>query len=293
MSNLKALKIRIASIKSTIKITSAMKMVAAAKLRKAKKQEEESRAFAKKISETISHLSSNALSEQDFNSKLLSGNGKNQAHLIIIAASDRGLCGPFNNSIFKEAKILIAELESENKQFKLLCIGKKAYEAFKTKYENQIILHIDDLSKKKISYIDADTIAQRLINEFKNDQFDVCTIIYNKFISSLVQKVTLKQLIPSNIKQSNLPVEVKENYEYEPKESVILDKLLPLNLAAQIYQILLENSASEHGARMSAMDGATNNANKMMKELTLKYNRTRQAVITKELIEIISGAEAV
>ena len=232
-------------------------------------------------------------------SPLLTGTGKKNTHLIIVSTSDRGLCGPFNSSIVKVTKTFIADLRQEGKEVKIICVGKRGYEQLISIYGSENIERFDGSVKKDISYSDADNLAKQIIEKFNNGEFDICTIIYNHFVSAMCQKVTTKQLIPAQ-----LEVEIddkikglkdKENslYEYEPDEDTILAELLPKNISVQIYYMLLENAASEHGARMTAMDSATNSASKMMKDLTLQYNRTRQAVITKELIEIISGAEAV
>jgi len=291
MANLKDLKIRIRSVKSTQKITRAMKLVSASKLRRARENAERALPYASRMERVIKTLAANV--SGDNAPKLLVGNGKSEIHLLILVSSDRGLCGGFNANLSKAVKRKISELQTSGKQAKVVCIGKKGYEILKSTHASYIVNHIQGIASKKIvPFSDAEEQAQKVIEMFEEGAFDVCTIFYNKFISAISQKVTAQQLIP-------LEVEATENkssdavYEYEPSEASILSDLLPRNIAVQIYNAFLENSASEHGARMAAMDNATRNAGDMIKGLTLKYNRTRQAAITKELLEIIAGAEAV
>ena len=295
MANLKTLKTRIKSVKSTQKLTKAMKMVAASRLKKAKHAVEASRPFAEKISEIIANLASNISVRGNLNEKfpLLTGKGRQKTHLILVISSDRGLCGGLNGSTVRFAKSRIGSLVSKGHEVKVFCIGRKAYEQLKAPYGKQIVDHVGGIFKNIITYKVAQDLAAKIIKLFDQDQFDVCEVIYSKFKSAIAQEQVSKQIIPAPI----LPTEGKIGFEapmlYEPGEEEILSELLPRNLAMQIYNVLLENSASEQGARMAAMEAATNNAGKMIKNLTLVYNRTRQANITKELIDIISGANAV
>ena len=298
MANLKTLKTRINSVKSTQKMTKAMKMVAASKLRKAKIAVEASRPYAYKIDELITNLAGNVDVRGDSSSQfsLLTGREKGETHLIVVLTSDRGLCGGLNSSAVKFAKSRIKELEDQGKKCKILCIGKKGYEHLKCYYPEQIIDHIEGIFKNKIDYHVAGDIAQKIITLFDDQVFDVCEVIFSKFKSAIAQEPFIKQIIPIKIDEK----ELKENkadfdspIDFEPNKEEILKTLLPKNLTMQIYNQLLENSSSEQGARMAAMESATNNAGKMIKSLNLVYNRTRQANITKELIDIVSGANAV
>jgi F-type H+-transporting ATPase subunit gamma len=296
MANLKTLKTRIKSVKSTQKMTKAMKMVAASRLKKAKHAVESSRPFSEKIEEMISTLASNISVRGNLNEKfpLLTGNGRQETHLIVVISSDRGLCGGLNGATVRSAKSRINSLVSRGRDVKVLCIGRKAYEQLRAPYQKQIIDHISGIFRNVITYQIAQDLSTKLVDLFDKNQFDVCEVIYSKFKSAIAQEQICKQIIPA-------PILVKENevvsaefpIRYEPGEEEILSDLLPKNLALQIYNILLENSASEQGARMAAMEAASNNAGKMIKNLTLVYNRTRQANITKELIDIISGANTV
>lgn len=291
MANLKTLKNRIKSVKSTQKITKAMKMVAASKLRRARMKAEAAQPYAKRMEKMLNAVAAATVGSTSI-SPLLSGNGKDKVHLIIVATSDRGLCGAFNSSIVRASRKKIQELTVTGKDVKILCVGKKGYDQLKTQYGKLIIDTIEGVSKQ-LTYADAETIAKRIIQLFEAEKFDVCSIFYNAFKSVISQVVTLQQLIPLDTSALAAPASgANAVYEYEPSEDVILDDLLPRNIAVQIYHALLENAASEQGARMSAMDNATRNAGEMIKDLTLVYNRTRQAAITRELIEIISGAEA-
>jgi F-type H+-transporting ATPase subunit gamma len=288
MASLKDLKNRIKSVKSTQKITKAMKMVAAAKLRRAQERAENSRPYSAKMAEIISAL---AVGFKSNNANLLTGTGSTQKQLVIVATSSRGLCGGFNSTISRAAVAKVNSLVAEGKDVKIICLGRKGYDALKRNHKNRIIEVLEELQKGQVAYAETKQVADKVIELFEAGQVDVATIIYNKFQSVISQKVTLQQLVPLEVPANqNASAEV---YEFEPTEEQILTSLLPKNLAVQIYSAMLESQASEQGARMSAMDNATRNAGEMIKKLTLVYNRTRQAAITKELIEIISGAEAI
>ena len=297
MANLKDLRLRISSVKSTQKITSAMKMVAASKLRRAQAAAEEGRPYAERMERMLGELTSN-LSSVDGAPKLLAGSGVNENHLIVAITADRGLCGGFNGSIIRNTTSKIVELQAEGKKVKLLCLGRKGSDALKRKFSNQIISTLEGLTKDGVVFASTRDIASNLVERFEAKEFDVCTIIYNKFVSVISQQVSIQQVIPFPVPKVEAvdaeAADESENGTYlmEPSEEEILDDLLPRNLSIQLYKALLESNASEHGARMSAMDNATRNAGDMLDELTMTYNRTRQAVITSDLIEIISGAEA-
>jgi F-type H+-transporting ATPase subunit gamma len=297
MSNLKALKVRIRSVKSTQKMTKAMKMVAASRLKKAKTLVESSRPYANKIEEMISDVASNISMRDNFSEKfpLLTGSGTDKSHLVVVFSSDRGLCGGLNSATVKMTKTHIFDLERKGKKVTLFCVGKKAYEQLKFLHQDKIIDSEFGLFKGNITYEIAENIAQKLIKLFDEKQFDVCDVVYSKFKSAIAQEQIVKQVIPAKIKSShNLNKDLSEApISYESSQDEVLSDLLPKNLAMQIYNEMLENSASEQGARMAAMESASNNAGKMIKNLTLVYNRTRQANITKELIDIISGANSV
>ncbi|MFQ5467599.1 MAG: F0F1 ATP synthase subunit gamma [Kiloniellaceae bacterium] len=296
MPNLKDLRIRIASVKSTQKITSAMKMVAAAKLRRAQEQVEAARPYAERMERMLGSLAEST-AKQDGAPPLLAGTGDDQVHLVVVGTADRGLCGAFNSSIVRAAHRAIEQLIADGKTVKILCIGRKGRDQLRRQYGDYIVDTIEDASRPRPSFPVAEGIAQRIQEMFEAGEFDVCTVHYARFQSAITQIVSAQQLIPF------APPAVAEDepaaggiakavYEFEPDEKEILAELLPRNLAVQIFKALLENNASEQGARMTAMDSATRNAGDMISSLTLIYNRTRQAVITKELIEIISGAEA-
>jgi len=295
MPSLKDLKNRIKSVKSTQKITKAMKMVAAAKLRRAKERAEAARPYAQKMTEILTQVASN-IPEGIGSSPLLVGTGKSDVHLLVIMTSDRGLCGAFNSSITRATKRKIAELRTAGKEVKLLCVGRKGYEALKGDYGKIIIGRLSEIGKKQVFYTDAQHVAREALKLFEADGIDVVHIVYNHFKSAISQVVTFQQIIPlfipSSEPETGKQKAEKTPYEFEPSEQEILAELLPRNVAVQIFGALLENGASEQGARMTAMDNATRNAGEMIGKLTLRYNRTRQATITKELIEIISGAEA-
>ena len=291
MPNLKDLKNRIESVKSTRKITKAMQMVAAAKLRKAQEAAEQARPYAEKMSIVIEKLafSTNASS----NSPLLVGNGKDKTHLIIVATSERGLCGAFNSSIVRLAKNHINHLISDGNHIKILTIGKKGREQLKRDFGDYMIEHVDLSEIKKISYDNASNISDNIISKFFDNEFDIATIFYNQFESVISQIPQSSQLIPIKFKSYELTNDDNiSNFVYEPDEQEIIEDLLPKAISTKVFTALLENGASEQGARMSAMDNATRNAGEMIDKLTIQFNRSRQAAITNELIEIISGAEA-
>ena len=291
MANLKELKNRISSVTSTQKITKAMKMVAAAKLRHAEEAANAARPYAERMDSMMASLASGMVGK-DNAPKLLAGTGSDQRQLIIVATGERGLWGGFNSSISKAAALKVDKLLAQGKDVKILCVGKKGRDVLKRKYSHLIIGTVDLSGSKRIGFDDAQPIAQRVLTMFDADEFDVCTIFYAKFVSVLTQTVTEQQIIPAPVPEKADAEESDILYEYEPEEEEILAELLPRNLSVQIFRALLENSASEQGARMSAMDNATRNAGEMIDKLTLQYNRERQAAITSELIEIISGAEA-
>lgn len=298
MPNLKDLKNRINSVKSTRKITSAMKMVAAAKLRRAQDAAESARAYSARMERMLRSLAV-SFANVEGGPKLLAGNGANQNHLVVVFTSDRGLCGGFNGSIIRETRAVVRGLKAEGKTVKLLCVGRKGADVLKADYRGDIIETIIGIGGKKgVQFAEAVGVAHKITALFEAGQFDVCSIIFNKFQSAMTQIVTRQQLIPfsaGNAKNEEITAKdqgAKASYEFEPEEGEILEVLLPKNLGVQIFQAMLESSASENGARMTAMDSASRNAGDMIERLTLKYNRTRQAAITSELIEIISGAEA-
>ena len=290
MPNLKDLKNRINSVKSTRKITSAMKMVAAAKLRRAQEAAEAARPYAERMDMVLANLARAAKGSQTA-PMLLRGNGSEQTHLLIVATSERGLCGGFNSSIVKLAKLAIEKLLADGKTVKILTIGKKGREQLRREYGSYFIDHVDMSGVRRIGYGDAHGVAVDVIARFDAGEFDVATLFYNEFGSVISQIPTEQRLIPASVGEDDGD-SAAINYEYEPDEDEILADLLPQNLAVQVFRGLLENGASEQGARMSAMDNATRNAGDMIDRLTIQYNRSRQAAITSELIEIISGAEA-
>ena len=289
MPSLKDLKNRIGSVKSTQKITSAMKMVAAAKLRKAQDQALASRPYTSLMDNIVSKISSKTSSNTI---ELLSGKPDNKTHLLVVFSADRGLCGGFNGSITRAVRSEVKKLQQDGINVKLLMVGKKSADSLNRDYGNLFIERIDGKSAKP-NFTDSEILARKIIDLFENGEFGVCKVIFNKFVSAITQEVTFKSLVPADVK----PIETDgdENgsiYEFEPSEEEILNDLLPRNLATQLFSSQIESTASELAARMTAMDNATRNAGEMIDKLTLQYNRTRQAVITSELIEIISGAEA-
>jgi len=291
MANLKELKNRITSVTSTQKITKAMKMVAAAKLRHAEEAANSARPYAERMDGMMVSLAAGLEGREG--PRLLQGSGSDQRHLLIVATGERGLCGGFNSSIAKAAVLKANSLVAAGKDVKILCVGKKGFDVMKRRLGDKIIDLVDLSGSRRIGFADAQPIAQRALSMFDQDEFDVCTIFYAKFVSVLTQEVTEQQLIPASFPEKSEGEESEIDYDYEPEEDEILADLLPRNITVQVYKALLENSASEQGARMSAMDNATRNAGDMIDRLTLQYNRERQAAITSELIEIISGAEAV
>jgi len=298
MANLKDLKVRITSVQSTKKITSAMKMVAAAKLRRAQESAEAARPFAERMERMLGSLAA-SLGGVDGAPELLAGNGKDQTHLLVAFTADRGLCGGFNGSIVRQTRKMAHKLKADGKAVKILFVGRKAHDVMKREFANETIDVVIGIGKKGVEFHEATGVADRITTMFEAREFDVCTIVFNRFQSAMTQIVTPQQLIPfspavvGDGDEEAAAVEgPKSVYIFEPDEEEILADLLPRNLGMQIFQAMLESSASEHGARMSAMDSASRNAGDMIDSLTMTYNRTRQAVITKELIEIISGAEA-
>tara|TARA_B100000579_G_scaffold346214_1_gene299028 strand:- start:162 stop:1037 length:876 start_codon:yes stop_codon:yes gene_type:complete len=290
MASLDDLKKRITSVKSTQKITKAMKMVAAAKLKRAQESAERGRPYSQKMNNIILNLSS-GISDKENAPKLLSGSGKEQIHLCVVLTSDRGLCGGFNANIIKKAKSYFADLSKQGKELKIITVGSKGNDQLKRVYGNKIIEDISFKNSKNLNYFDAEKVGKSIIEKFEKEEFDVCTIFYNQFKNVITQIPQAQQIIPLNTETNN-EKNIEENYEFEPDEDEILGNLLPKNISTQIFKAMLENSASEQGARMSAMDNATRNAGEMVDKLTIEYNRSRQAAITKELIEIISGAES-
>lgn len=293
MASLKDLKTRIDSVKSTQKITKAMQMVAAAKLRRAQEAAEAARPYAERMSGVMANLST-AMSGTPGASPLLVGTGKDDTTLLVVMTADRGLCGGFNSSIVRAARRKIDALVAQGKTVKVMTVGRKSRDQLRRVHGDKIISSKENLARTVVGFDTADEIGRELIRRFEDGEFDVATIFFNRFQSAMTQIVTEQQLIPANLPETEEENtgELKALYEFEPDEEAILAALLPRNVATQIYAALLENAASEHGARMTAMDNATRNAGDMINKLTLTYNRTRQAYITKELIEIISGAEA-
>ena len=290
MASLDDLKKRITSVKSTQKITKAMKMVAAAKLRKAQEGAEKGRPYSDKMNNIILNLSEK-ITDPENSPKLLSGTGSDKVHLCVVMTSDRGLCGGFNSNIIKKAKLYFQKINDEGKELKIITVGSKGYDQLKRIYEKNIIEKVSFKESKNINYFDADKVGKIIIDKFNNNEFDVCTIFYNQFKNVISQIPQQQQLIPLDKKRDEEDLS-EDSYEFEPEEDEILSYLLPKNISTQIFKAMLENSASEQGSRMSAMDNATRNAGEMVDKLTIEYNRSRQAAITKELIEIISGAES-
>jgi len=295
MANLKDLRARINSVKNTRKITSAMKMVAASKLRRAQEAAEAGRPYAERMERMLGNLAG-SVAGQAGASKLLAGTGKQDTHLVVVMTADRGLCGGFNGNVVRNARQMITALTTEGKTVKVLCVGRKGRDALKREFGKLILHTYEGLTRRGAEFANADMVAKRILTMYDEDEFDVCTVIYNKFQSAISQVVTRQQLVPFAVpeaaggdEKANGP---KALYDYEPSEEGILAELLPKNVSMQIFSAMLESDASEQGARMTAMDNATRNAGDMIDKLTLTYNRTRQAMITKELIEIISGAEA-
>ncbi len=307
MPSLRDFRDRIDSVKSTKKITSAMKMVAAAKLKKAQQQAEASQPYAQAMARMMSRVSEGIPHESA--PKLLVGTGSDLRHLLVVVSSDRGLCGGFNGNLVRMVSHEVDRLESQGKKVQIVCVGRKARDLLKRIRGEQIVESFTSMTGQKITdYADADTVARFILTQFDADQFDVCTLIYNEFHSVLTQRPKAQQLIPfalpepqaendneksKDLKKTEAEIsDVSSSYDFEPEQSILLAHLLPKNISIQIFRAFLDSSAGEQAARMTAMDNATRNANDRIKDLTLQYNRARQAYITKELIEIISGAEA-
>ena len=290
MASLDDLKKRIASVKSTQKITKAMKMVAAAKLKRAQDSAEKGRPYSEKMNNIILNLS-DGISDKENAPKLLSGTGKDQIHLCVVMTSDRGLCGGFNSNIIKKAKNYFSKLSSEGKELKIITVGSKGNDQLKRVFGDKIIENISFKNSKNANFFDAEKVGKTIIEKFQKEEFDICTIFFNQFKNVITQIPQAQQIIPLKTDTDDKE-KSEDNYEFEPDEDEILTNLLPKNISTQIFKAMLENSASEQGARMSAMDNATRNAGEMVDKLTIEYNRSRQAAITKELIEIISGAES-
>ncbi|KIN62056.1 ATP synthase gamma chain [Sulfitobacter noctilucicola] len=291
MANLKVLKNRIASVKSTRKITKAMQMVAAAKLRRAQEAAEMSRPYTERFNAVMAGLAA-SVGGSDSAPKLLSGTGSDKVNLLIVMTSERGLCGGFNTNIVKKAKTHAQKLLAEGKEVKILTVGKKGRDQLKRDYAAHLVGHVDLTDVKRLSYVDAQGIAKDVLGRFDAGEFDVATLFYAEFVNVVSQIPQAQQIIPAKFEDAGEDEGASTLFDYEPSEEAILADLLPRGVATAIFSGLLENAASEQGARMSAMDNATRNAGDMIESLTIEYNRSRQAVITNELIEIISGAEA-
>ncbi len=287
MPSLKDLKNRIGSVKNTRKITKAMQMVAAAKLRRAQEAAEAARPYAERMNAVMAQLST-SVGKSDTAPRLLAGTGADKVHLLVVMTSERGLCGGFNSTIVRLARARAIELLGQGKTLKILTVGKKGREQLKRDYSQYFVAHVDMADVKRVGYVNAQTVAREVLTRFEAGEFDVATIFYNRFQSVIAQIPTALQVIPASFEAGS----ASALYDYEPGEEAILADLLPRSVATQLFTALLENGASEQGARMSAMDNATRNAGDMINRLTIQYNRSRQAAITKELIEIISGAEA-
>jgi F-type H+-transporting ATPase subunit gamma len=290
MPSLKELRNRISSVRATQKITKAMQMVAAAKLRRAQSAAEAARPYAERMEAVLANLAG-GFGPGSLMPALLGGTGRDDVHLLVVCTAERGLCGAFNSSIARLARDRASSLMAQGKTVKILCVGKKGWEQLRRQFERQIIEMIELRSLKQIGFSNADAIGRKILAMFEAGEFDVCTVFFSRFRSVLVQIPTALQLVPAQL-PSTPPQGAQAAYEYEPEEGDILATLLPRNISMQIFRALLENAASEQGSRMGAMDSATRNAGEMIKKQTMQYNRSRQAMITKELIEIISGAEA-
>ncbi len=291
MPSLKDLRLRINSVKSTRKITSAMKMVAASKLRRAQTAAEQGRPYAARMERMLGALAA-GMAGQSGAPALMVGTGRDQTHLLIAVTGDRGLCGGFNSSIARATRTLAQSLIAEGKTVKILTVGRKGRDQLRRDFGSLIVGSFEDIGKKGVTFAETDHIADKVLALFEEGAFDVCTVVYNRFQSAIAQIVTRQTLIPLPVPAAETKDPSGAIYEFEPSEEAILADLLPRNLSVQLFRALLESNASEQGARMTAMDNATRNAGDMLTKLTVKYNRSRQAQITKELIEIISGAEA-
>ena len=289
MASLKDMRVRIAATKATQKITKAMQMVAASKLRRAQAAAEAARPYAERMGKVLGSIAA-AVAGSDSAPKLLAGTGADKVHLLVVCTAERGLCGPFNSSIVRLAREKANALTNAGKEVKFLCVGRKGAEQLRRQYGRQIVETIELRGIKQMGFAQAEMVAGKIVALFEQGGFDVCTLFFSRFRSLIAQVPTAQQIIPPLFEPAESGVNV--SYEYEPEEGDILADLLPRNLSVQVFRALLENAASEQGARMTAMDNATRNAGEMIRKQTLTYNRTRQAMITKELIEIISGAEA-
>ena len=288
MASLKDMRVRIASTTATQKITKAMQMVAASKLRRAQSTAEAARPFANKMDAVIANIAAAAAGSANAPA-LLAGTGKDQVHMLLVCTGERGLCGAFNSAIVRLAREHAYSLMNQGKEVKIFCVGRKGYDQLRRHFEKQIIEHTDLRGVRQLAFANAEDIARKVIGRFEAGEFDVCTLYYSRFKSVIAQLPTAQQIIPLVVEADAATTTA---YEYEPEEDEILTRLLPRNVAVQVFRALLENNASFYGAQMTAMDNATRNAGDMIRKQTLVYNRTRQAMITKELIEIISGAEA-
>ncbi len=293
MPSLRDLKNRISSVKSTRKITSAMKMVAGSKLRRAQDRAVAARPYAMRMARMLSSLAENMASADNL-PRILTGTGREKTILLLVLTSDRGLCGAFNGSVVRETRRLIKQHESEGKTVKLFCIGRKGRDLLRRDHASKIVHTLEDVGRRSLSYEDASSVNAKLLAMYDEGGFDVCQVVFNRFKSAISQVVTVKQLVPFAIDKEEAADDTAMHalWKFEPSEKYILEVLLPRALAVTVFGVLLENAAGEQGARMTAMDNATRNAGDMINKLTLNYNRSRQAYITKELIEIISGAEA-
>jgi F-type H+-transporting ATPase subunit gamma len=284
------MRVRIAATKATQKITKAMQMVAVSKLRRAQAAAEAARPYAERMDAVLRNIAA-SVAGLDSAPALLRGTGSDRVHLLLVCTAERGLCGPFNSAIVRLVREHASRLLAEGKEVKIFCVGKKGYEQLRRQYERNIIEHVELRSVRTIGFVNAETIAEQITALYAKGEFDICTLFFSRFKSVIAQIPTAQQIIPP-VFESDAGNGVSAAYEYEPDEEEILAELLPRNIAVQVFRALLENAASFYGAQMSAMDNATRNAGDMIRKQTLTYNRTRQAIITKELIEIISGAEA-
>ena len=289
MSSLKDLRNRIAATKATQKITKAMQMVAASKLRRAQAAAEAARPYAERMGQLLCNIAA-SVDAMGLTPRLLAGTGSDQVHLLVVCTAERGLCGPFNTAIVRLARERALAISGQGKEVKILCVGRKGYDQLRRQFEKEMVELVELRGVRAVNFEHAQSIADKIIGLFENGQFDVCTLFFSRFRSVIAQFPTAQQIIPPLFAEGTAAAGVA--YEYEPDENEILAELLPRNIAVQVFRALLENAASEQGARMSAMDNATRNAGEIIRKQTLTYNRTRQAIITKELIEIISGAEA-
>jgi F-type H+-transporting ATPase subunit gamma len=291
MPSLKDLRVRIASVKATQKITKAMQMVAAAKLKRAQSAAEAARPYAERMDRMLASLAATMRTSPEA-PRLLAGTGSDKVHLLVVCTAERGLCGAFNSSISRLARERANALLAEGKEVKILCVGRKGFDVLKRSFANRIVEVVELKGLKQIGFVNAREVAEKVLARFEAGEFDVATLFYARFKSVISQIPTAAQIVPAQVPAEATGAAGGAVYEYEPDEASIMSDLLPRNVAVQIFRALLENAASEQGARMSAMDNATRNAGDMIKKLTLNYNKSRQAMITKELIEIVSGAEA-